>query len=107
MRALPAEEWAKGKSGGKARTYMAAGVVPVVTAIGYNLELVRDGETGFLCTTENDWHNALTKLIKDAKLRHTMAKAARAEVESRFDPTTLAAEMARLFTGVLDDAKVH
>lgn len=104
---LPAEEWAKGKSGGKARTYMAAGVVPVVTAIGYNLELVRDGETGFLCTTENDWHNALTKLIKDAKLRHTMAKAARAEVESRFDPTTLAAEMARLFTGVLDDAKVH
>ena len=52
---LPPEDWAKGKSGGKARTYMAAGVVPVVSAIGYNRELVRHTETGFLCETPEDW----------------------------------------------------
>lgn len=104
---LPLEDWAKGKSGGKARTYMAAGIVPVVTAIGYNLELVRNGETGYLCSSLDDWHAALTQLIEDANLRQTLATAARAEIETRFDPATIAASMAQLFTEAVDDTKAN
>ncbi|MFK7891730.1 MAG: glycosyltransferase [Granulosicoccus sp.] len=100
---LPEEDWARGKSGGKARTYMAAGVVPVVSAIGYNIELVRDGVTGFLCANENQWHSALTQLINDAALRQMQAEAARADVEVRFNPASISADMAQLFTEVLKD----
>lgn len=83
---LPQEDWARGKSGGKARTYMAAGVVPVCTAIGYNLELIRDGETGFLCRDESQWVETLTRLVEDPRLRQSVAVAARADVERRFAP---------------------
>lgn len=100
---LPPEDWAKGKSGGKARTYMAAGVVPVVSAIGYNCELVRHAETGFLCDTADDWRAALTSLIEDADLRQQVATAARQEVEQRFNPANIADDMARLFKEVLND----
>jgi len=102
---LPPEDWARGKSGGKARTYMAAGVVPIVSAIGYNLELIRHGETGFLCETPQDWDHALCQAIEDAGLRQRVALAARAEVEQRFDPAGIAAEMARLLREVIDNAR--
>lgn len=102
---LPPEDWAKGKSGGKARTYMAAGVVPVVSAIGYNLELIRHGETGFLCETPRDWDQALGQAIEDAGLRQRVAIAARSEVEQRFDPAKIAAEMARLLREAIDNAR--
>lgn len=102
---LPPEDWANGKSGGKARTYMAAGVVPVVSAIGYNLELIRHGETGFLCDTPEDWECALRLAIEDAGLRQRIALAARADVERRFDPAGIAADMARVLREVIDDAR--
>lgn len=81
---LPLEEWSKGKSGCKLRQYMAAGVPGVGTAIGYNLELVDHGRTGFLATTQDEWVEYLTTLIEDADLRNTIAAAARFDVEQRF-----------------------
>lgn len=98
---LPSEDWAQGKSGGKARTYMAAGVVPVCSAIGYNNELVRDGETGFLCDEPAAWTHALERAVLDADLRQRIAVAARAEVEQRFDPAHQAAKMRDIFLQVL------
>jgi glycosyltransferase involved in cell wall biosynthesis len=90
---LPDELWSNGKSGGKARTYMAAGVVPVCTAIGYNLELVDDGVTGFLCRTDEEWLEKLCRLIDEPDLRCAMARAARADVEARFAPARQAAAL--------------
>lgn len=98
---LPSEDWAQGKSGGKARTYMAAGVVPVCSAIGYNLELLRHRETGYLCDNPEDWAAALEVLINDATARQRIATAARAEVEQRFDPAKQAGKMRDIFDQVL------
>ncbi len=91
---LPKQEWSRGKSGGKARTYMAAAVVPVVQSIGYNRELIRHGETGFLCDEDADWTDTLGKLITDAKLRQRVAVAAQEDVAERFAPERKAAEIA-------------
>lgn len=93
---LPMEDWARGKSGGKARTYMAAGVVPVCAAIGYNLELIRHGETGFLCSSPREWQDCLEKLVADAALRQRVAGEARREVELRFDPARQAGKLREL-----------
>lgn len=93
---LPAEDWAKGKSGGKARTYMASSVVPVVAAVGYNLELISDRETGFLCRTDEDWEQAIEQLISDPDLRARVSSAARRDVEDRFSLPGQARKMADL-----------
>lgn len=98
---LPLEEWSRGKSGGKARTYMAAGVPTVCTAIGYNLELIRHGDTGFLCTSHEEWEEALCKLIDDADLRQRIAEAARRDVEERFAADKKAAALRAVFDDIL------
>ncbi|GIW99747.1 MAG: glycosyl transferase [Pirellulaceae bacterium] len=97
---LPDEEWALGKSGGKARTYMAAGVVPVCSALGYNLQLIQHGKTGFLCTTLNQWKQTLNELIANAELRHNIGQQAQQEVKHRFAPETIAGELARALRSV-------
>lgn len=102
---LPAEDWAKGKSGGKARTYMAAGIVPVVTAVGYNLELISDGETGFLCRSCEDWERILDSLIVDPSQRRQVAGAARRDVESRFSQIGQARKLASLIRQVVDEKR--
>jgi len=94
---LPMEDWARGKSGGKARTYMAAGVAPVCSAIGYNLELIEDGVTGFLCAGMDQWEDVLSRLIEDAGMRQRVAVAARAHVVERFSPARQAGLLAALF----------
>lgn len=98
---LPQEDWANGKSGGKARTYMAAGVVPVCAGIGYNKQLIRHEETGYLCSTSGDWHSALTRAVGNAPLRQRIAEAARADVEQRFSLQGQARALRAVFDGVL------
>ncbi|MBW8312217.1 MAG: glycosyltransferase family 4 protein [Rhizobium sp.] len=98
---LPDEDWARGKSGGKARTYMAAGVVPVCTAIGYNLELLGHRHTGMLCSSAEEWQSALDELVTRPDLRETISKAARVEVSKRFAPETIAAQLAALLKGLV------
>lgn len=97
---LPMEDWAKGKSGGKARTYMAAGVVPVCADIGYNRALIRHGETGFLCADDSQWRDTLETLVASADLRRQVALAARAEVEARFAPDGKARQLQALFASL-------
>jgi glycosyltransferase involved in cell wall biosynthesis len=102
---LPMEDWSRGKSGGKARTYMAAGVVPVCSAIGYNLELIDQGRTGFLCSTMQDWLDAIRTLAERPELRQELAVAARREVELRFSPAGQAAKLREVFDSILADRR--
>lgn len=94
---LPIEDWSRGKCGGKARTYMAAGVPAVVQNIGYNQELIRHGETGFLMTENNeDWLKALIELTVDSTLRQSIAERARVEVEKRFSLEVISNQLAEI-----------
>ena len=81
---LPEEEWSLGKSGGKARTYMAAGLPVVATGIGYNCQLIDDGRTGFLVKDPAGWVSTLSRLIEDHTLRQSIGAAARNDVTERF-----------------------
>jgi glycosyltransferase involved in cell wall biosynthesis len=93
---LPLEEWSKGKSGGKARTYMAVGLPVVCTGIGFNRELIRDGETGFLVETTAEWTESLSKLVESPGLRQRVGDAARREVEERYSLQRLGPEFVRI-----------
>lgn len=65
---IPRTEWGQGKSGSKILDYMAAGKPVVCSKVGKNLELVDHGRTGFLVSSNDDWFDALFRLIQDSNL---------------------------------------
>jgi glycosyltransferase involved in cell wall biosynthesis len=81
---LPEDPFTLGKSSFKLLQYMACGVPPVCSAVGFNREAVIDGENGFLAGDTDEWARKLGRLIEDGDLRKRMGKAARATVEKKF-----------------------
>ncbi|MCU0438340.1 MAG: glycosyltransferase [Raineya sp.] len=83
---MPLEDdlWAKGKCGFKALQYMAMGVVPVISPVGVNTEIVQDQQNGFLAQTEQEWLNALEILLTDATLRLDLGKKARKTIVEHY-----------------------
>ena len=76
---------------------MAAGVVPVCTAIGYNCELIEHGGTGFLCTTQKEWYSCLITLIDHPEIRQNVAIKARKKIVSEFSVASQAEKLHTLF----------
>ena len=81
---LPDNEWTRGKGGYKILQYMAAGIPSVASPVGINSTMVRNGETGFLAVTPEEWRASLEKLIADAALRRAMGRNARREAEEKY-----------------------
>lgn len=94
---LPDDAWSEGKSGGKARLYMALGVPAVVTGTGYNRELIADDETGVLIESPDEWHDALLAMCQDQPRRRRIGLAARAYVEKHLSLEVAGLQMATLF----------
>jgi glycosyltransferase involved in cell wall biosynthesis len=81
---LVEDRWSVGKSGFKAIQYMACGVPVVASPVGVTREIVRDGATGFLAASEEQWVAQLGALIDDAALRAQLGAAGRADAVSRW-----------------------
>ena len=90
---LPDNEWSKGKCGGKARTYMASGLVPVVSNIGYNKSLIQNGSTGFLCDNEDDWFRYLKLLNNNFKLQNNIRRLNFSYIKTQFDKCKIANQL--------------
>ncbi len=63
-----------------------AGACTVASPTGPMREAIRDGETGILADTPEDWCEAISALITDAKLRRRLAHAAYLDVLWRYGP---------------------
>ena len=74
---LPDNEWTRGKGGYKLLQYMAMGIPGVASPVGINSQVVRHGANGFLATTDDEWIEALTRLIESKELRQTLGERAR------------------------------
>lgn len=71
--------------------YWEAGIVGVPTVAAATPDFVRcirQEENGFVATTEADWYEALTKLIRDAALRKKIGQVAREDVLAHHVATT-------------------
>ncbi len=76
---------------------MAAGVPLVVDRRGGWCEMIRHGQTGFLCDTEDDFAFHTTQLARDEPLRRRVAYQARRELEEHLaEPARLSAEWREL-----------
>jgi glycosyltransferase involved in cell wall biosynthesis len=86
---------------------LAAGVPVVASRRGGIIELVREGETGFLVDAADAEGAAecLARLALDPRLRNQMSRNARASVDGRFDERFMAARIAAVYRGALADAR--
>jgi glycosyltransferase involved in cell wall biosynthesis len=81
---LPKHEWDLGKSGLKALQYMGLGIPTVLTPFGVNLEIVTHEENGLFADSDEEWIEALTRLILDPALRERLGRAGRRTVVARY-----------------------
>lgn len=76
--------WSRGKCGYKLIQYMACGLPVVASPVGVNVEIVEDGVTGFLASSDAEWRTAIARLLADPPLRRRMGQAGRRRVEERY-----------------------
>lgn len=77
---LPDDEWSRGKCGLKGLQYMALEIATVMSPVGVNSEIIRDGENGMLAGSENEWVEKLSLLIDDHSVRRRLGQAGRQTV---------------------------
>ncbi|MCU0268872.1 MAG: glycosyltransferase family 4 protein [Acidimicrobiales bacterium] len=78
---------------------MWVGLAPVVLPHGGAAELVEDGVTGLVATTEADYPAAVARLLRDGPLRRRLGDQARRWVRTAFDP----ARWARVAVDLVDE----
>ena len=94
-----------GKSGWKIYQYMAAGRLVVATRGGYISELVDDGATGFLVSSEAEFEQRLRALAGDTNLRASMGQQAQMRIVEKHDIGRAVEQLADLIVGAVDDAR--
>jgi glycosyltransferase involved in cell wall biosynthesis len=75
----------------------------VASCIGAYEFAIRDGETGFLASSTDEWIAKLERLLIKPSLRHRIGEAARADVLERYTPTVLGQELVQ----TLNDIREH
>ncbi len=100
-------DWERGKCGFKAVQYSALGIPSVVSDVGVNRKIVRDGETGFLCEplplqSAERWKKALTRLLRDRHLRADTGAAARKYAEANYSVRAVRGAYTAALKGALE-----
>jgi glycosyltransferase involved in cell wall biosynthesis len=80
----PVDQWSVGKSGFKIIQYMATGLPVIASPVGANSQIVRDGVTGILATSQERWTDAIVRLARDVEIIRQMGDAAVADVTSLY-----------------------
>lgn len=93
----------RGKCGFKTLQYMASGVPVVISPVGVNNDIVRNGINGFLAKEEHEWIEKLATLIQDKELRRKFAKRGRITVEELYSLEKTASR----FIEILNTAKKY
>lgn len=88
--------WERGKCAYKLIQYMASGLPTVASAVGANREVVIDGKTGFLVSTEDQWVEQLVRLLGDSYLRHDMGRAGHLRASENYSLQVIAPRLANL-----------
>jgi hypothetical protein len=86
---LPDNDWTRGKCGYKALAYMASGAVPVVSPVGVNAQIVEHGVRGFHAKSDDEWVEAIDRLLGEPEVRTQMAVRGRSYVEANFSVRAL------------------
>jgi glycosyltransferase involved in cell wall biosynthesis len=78
------DRFSRGKSAFKAILCMSYGIPVVVSPVGVNAEVVRDGSNGLLASSADEWEAAIARLADSWQLRAELGRNAFRTVEERF-----------------------
>lgn len=81
---LSQDQWAEGKCGFKGLQYMSLEIASVMSPVGVNKKIIKNGENGFLVETAEQWLEVLEQLIKNDELRTKIGKAGKLTVENEY-----------------------
>lgn len=81
---LPDDEWAKGKCGFKGLQYMAMEIPTVMSPVGVNTEIVKNGENGFLASDDDEWIEKISELLESKELREKFGMRGRQAVTEKY-----------------------
>lgn len=95
---LADDDWCRGKCSFKIIQYMATGCPVVASNIGFNKDVVVQGENGLLVGAE--WADALEFLLANPDAREKYAVRARASVIERFDIARISHSYAQVLSGL-------
>lgn len=98
---LPDDRWSKGKCGLKALQYMALGIPTICSPVGVNIDIIHDGENGFIAGTEDEWIAKLKQLLRSAELRRRLGRAGRATVEAQYSALVQAPRVYQILESVV------
>jgi len=76
--------WARSKCAFKALQYLALGIPAVVSPVGMNHEVVRDGESGFHASGAREWVEGLDRLLSQPERARSMGASGRRSVQARY-----------------------
>lgn len=102
---LPDNPWENGKCGLKALQYMALSIPAVASPVGVNRQIITHGENGLLASTEDEWEQALGRLLADVSLRRELGRAGRATVEQAYSARVHAPRVADVFRSVVSRSR--
>ena len=80
---------------------MALEIPTIMSPVGVNSEIIRDGINGFLAHEVSEWVDKLEILINDADLRIRMGKEAKKTVEENYSVESHKQTYLRYFNQVL------
>lgn len=81
---LTDDDWSRGKCGFKALQYMSLGIPAIVAPVGVNTQIVDHEQNGFLCSTNQEWENALMQLLSNPNLRIAFGEKAQQKIRTHF-----------------------
>lgn len=94
---LKDNEFTKGKCSFKLLQYMSMGKPVVASPVGMNKQVVSDN--GFLCTSEDEWLQALLILCEDENLRTNLGKKSRKNAEKNYSTKVLYSQFYNVLVG--------
>ncbi len=97
---LPNDEWSKGKCGLKGLQYMALNIPTIMSPVGVNTNIIRDGINGFLASTDEEWVEKLSMLIESTELRKKIGDAGCTTVKENYSTNSLKERYINLFVGL-------
>lgn len=87
---LPDSPWTRGKCSFKLIQYLSCGRPAVASPVGMNREVIREGENGFLASSDAEWHERLAYLLRDAPARERLGSRGREIIEAAYSVKALA-----------------
>lgn len=95
------DDWSRGKAGLKIIQYQAAGLPCVASDVPLSRAQLREGETGFLVASKQEWEDRLFQLLHDPALRQKMGAAGRADAVRLYSREAVSARYRSVLEAVL------